>query len=100
MCLPQPEGIIGFYSLHYAMKTNIDQISAVAGSRHLVAVTCGNVRQRHCDLINMAAAVSSRYSWFVSVSRKVGSYLFSSSLFIAQAATCTNKMDSVKPTKV
>ncbi|XP_078132528.1 copper chaperone for superoxide dismutase isoform X2 [Sander vitreus] len=48
----------------------------------------------------MAAAVSSRYSWFVSVSRKVGSYLFSSSLFIAQAATCTNKMDSMRPTKL
>ncbi|XP_032399815.1 copper chaperone for superoxide dismutase [Etheostoma spectabile] len=47
----------------------------------------------------MAAAVG-RYSWFVSVSRKVGSYLFNSSLFIAQAATCTNKMDSVKPTKL
>ncbi|KAF1380744.1 hypothetical protein PFLUV_G00167150 [Perca fluviatilis] len=47
----------------------------------------------------MASAVN-RYSWFVSVSRKVGSYLFNSSLFIAQAATCTNNMDSVRPTKL
>ncbi|KAM6959949.1 copper chaperone for superoxide dismutase [Tautogolabrus adspersus] len=43
----------------------------------------------------MAAPVS-RYSWFVSVSRKVGSCLFS--VFIAQAATCA--MDSQRPTKL
>ncbi|XP_044040953.1 copper chaperone for superoxide dismutase-like [Siniperca chuatsi] len=46
----------------------------------------------------MAAPVS-RYSWFVSVSRKVGSYLFNS-VFIAHAATCGNNMDSERPTKL
>ncbi|XP_051284884.1 copper chaperone for superoxide dismutase [Dicentrarchus labrax] len=46
----------------------------------------------------MAAAVR-RYSWFVSVSRKVGSYLFNS-VFIAQAAACASKMDSERPTKL
>ncbi|KAJ4949583.1 hypothetical protein JOQ06_021093 [Pogonophryne albipinna] len=46
----------------------------------------------------MAAPVSS-YSWFASVSRKVGSLLFNS-VCIAQAATCSDKMDSVGATKL
>ncbi|XP_060887401.1 copper chaperone for superoxide dismutase-like [Labrus mixtus] len=46
----------------------------------------------------MAAPVS-RYSWFVSVSRKVGSCLFNS-VFVAQAATYANTMDSQRPTKL
>lgn len=58
----------------------------------MAAVTCG---KRRCDLTKMAASVSR----FVSVSRKVGSYLFNSLVF-AQAATCGNKMDSAGPTKV
>ncbi|XP_059211431.1 copper chaperone for superoxide dismutase-like [Centropristis striata] len=45
------------------------------------------------------AARASRTSWFVSVSRKVGSYLINS-VFIAQAATCAHNMDSVGPTKL
>lgn len=58
----------------------------------MAAVTCG---KRHYDLTKMAASVSR----FVSVSRKVGSYLFNSVVF-AQAATRGNKMDSEGPTKV
>ncbi|XP_074480386.1 copper chaperone for superoxide dismutase [Sebastes fasciatus] len=46
----------------------------------------------------MAVAVSSS-SWFVSVSRKVGSYLFNAA-FISQAATSGNNMDSARPTKL
>ncbi|KAF3837212.1 hypothetical protein F7725_004676 [Dissostichus mawsoni] len=46
----------------------------------------------------MAAPISS-YSLFASVSRKVGSLLFNS-VCIAQAATCSAKMDSVGPTKL
>ncbi|XP_033507654.1 copper chaperone for superoxide dismutase [Epinephelus lanceolatus] len=46
----------------------------------------------------MAAPVC-RYSWFASVSRKLGSYLFNS-VFITQAATYANNMDSVGPTKL
>ncbi|XP_049922808.1 copper chaperone for superoxide dismutase-like [Epinephelus moara] len=46
----------------------------------------------------MAAPVS-RYSWFASVSRKLGSYLFNS-VFITQAATYANNMDSAGPTKL
>ncbi|XP_018532686.1 copper chaperone for superoxide dismutase [Lates calcarifer] len=45
------------------------------------------------------AAAGSRNSWLVSVSRKVGSYLFNS-VFIAQAATCGFKMESERPTKL
>ncbi|KAL3046238.1 hypothetical protein OYC64_004279 [Pagothenia borchgrevinki] len=46
----------------------------------------------------MAAPISS-YSWFASVSRKLGSLVFNS-VCIAQAATCSAKMDSVGPTKL
>nr|XP_046236308.1 copper chaperone for superoxide dismutase-like [Scatophagus argus] len=46
----------------------------------------------------MAAPVSS-FSWFISVSRKVGSYLFNS-VVLAQAATYGRKMDSERPTKL
>uniref|UniRef100_A0A3B4TX55 Superoxide dismutase copper chaperone n=2 Tax=Seriola dumerili TaxID=41447 RepID=A0A3B4TX55_SERDU len=45
------------------------------------------------------AAAGGRYSWFVSVSRKVGSFLFNS-VFIAQAATHGHKMDTERPTKL
>nr|XP_029134388.1 copper chaperone for superoxide dismutase isoform X1 [Labrus bergylta] len=41
----------------------------------------------------------SRCSWFVSVSRKVGSCLFNS-VFVAQAAAYANTMDSQRPTKL
>ncbi|XP_041635570.1 copper chaperone for superoxide dismutase-like [Cheilinus undulatus] len=46
----------------------------------------------------MAAPVI-RHSWFVSVSRKVRSYLFNS-VFIAQAATYGSTMDSQRPTRL
>lgn len=58
----------------------------------MAAVTSG---KRRCDLTKMAASVSR----FVSVSRKVGNYLFSSLVF-AQTATCGHKMDSEGSTKV
>ncbi|XP_070785828.1 copper chaperone for superoxide dismutase [Enoplosus armatus] len=45
------------------------------------------------------AAPGSKFSWFASVSRKVGSYLFNS-VFMAQAATCGNNMASERPTKL
>ncbi|XP_020495946.1 copper chaperone for superoxide dismutase isoform X2 [Labrus bergylta] len=45
------------------------------------------------------AAPMSRCSWFVSVSRKVGSCLFNS-VFVAQAAAYANTMDSQRPTKL
>lgn len=56
------------------------------------------MQERRCDLTNMAAAVC-RYSRFVSVSRKVGSFVFKS-VFVAQAATCSNIMESQRPAKV
>lgn len=67
----------------------------MARSRHAAAATCV-VRQ--CDVTNMAAPFGT-YSRFASVSRKVGSCLFKSVL-VAQAATCGDKMDSERPTKV
>ncbi|XP_040887791.1 copper chaperone for superoxide dismutase-like isoform X1 [Toxotes jaculatrix] len=45
------------------------------------------------------AAAGSTLGWCVSVSRKVGRFLFNS-VFIAQAATCGTKMDSERPTKL
>lgn len=53
---------------------------------------------RHCDLTNMAASVSA-YSWFVSVSRKVGSFALKS-VFVAQAAARGGGMESQSTAKV
>lgn len=55
-------------------------------------------RVRHCDLTNMAASVSA-YSWFVSVSRKVGSFALKS-VFVAQAAARGGGMESQSTAKV
>ncbi|XP_071315305.1 copper chaperone for superoxide dismutase [Trachinotus anak] len=45
------------------------------------------------------AAADGGHGWFVSVSRKVGSFLFNS-VFVAQAVTSGHKMDTERPTKL